>query len=148
MVAQEYTGSAIVKIHRFSRDLTDRQSAWQLPLMQTACFGMSGPIWKWVEGCLEIPWRRGQSKGTTELGSRIYCCLRVRVNYNITLNLEARQYLHDKNKQEFRGHLRDEALLNLAEAVQSSSRVAVTDPYLLSTLLQMQGGNTFKTSAC
>jgi hypothetical protein len=53
-VAQKYTGSAIIKTHRFSRDLTDQQSAWQLPLMQTACFGMSGSIWKWVEGCLEI----------------------------------------------------------------------------------------------
>jgi hypothetical protein len=42
-------------------------------LMQTARFGMGGSIWKWVEGCLEIAWRRGQSKGTTELGSRIYC---------------------------------------------------------------------------
>jgi hypothetical protein len=52
-VAQK-SGSAIIKIHRFSRDLTDQQSAWQLPLMQTARFGMSGSIWKWVEGCLEI----------------------------------------------------------------------------------------------
>jgi hypothetical protein len=34
MVAQKYTGSAIVKIHRFSWDLTDQQSASQLPLMQ------------------------------------------------------------------------------------------------------------------
>ncbi|KAJ7301025.1 hypothetical protein DFH08DRAFT_827935 [Mycena albidolilacea] len=53
--------------------------------------------------------------------------------------------LEDKNKQELGGHLRDEAPLNLAKAIQSSSRVAVTDPYPLSTLLQMQGGNTFKT---
>ncbi|KAJ7724964.1 hypothetical protein B0H14DRAFT_2641406 [Mycena olivaceomarginata] len=53
--------------------------------------------------------------------------------------------LEDKNKQEFRGHLRDEAPLNLAKTVQSISQVAVTDPYPLSTLLQMQGGNTFET---
>ncbi|KAJ7831390.1 hypothetical protein B0H14DRAFT_2592702 [Mycena olivaceomarginata] len=51
----------------------------------------------------------------------------------------------DKKKQELGGHLRDKAPLNLTEAVQSRSRVAVTDPYLLSTLLQMLGGNTFKT---
>jgi hypothetical protein len=29
----------------------------------------------------------------------------------------------------------------------STSRLAVTDPYPLSTLLKMQGGNTFGTSA-
>ncbi|KAJ7796108.1 hypothetical protein B0H14DRAFT_2620202 [Mycena olivaceomarginata] len=113
MVAQKYTGSAIVKIHRFSRDLTDQQSSWQLPLIG----------WKGVLRLLE------------DEGSQ-----------RPQLNLAAEFIAADKNKQEFGGHLRDEAPLNLAKAVQSSSRVAVMDPYPLSTLLQMQGGNTFKTT--